>query len=126
MTGQKVKLAAFKGKPLLVNLWATWCVPCVRELPTLDKLARQQRNLQVVAISEDMEGAKVIQPFLTSRGIELHPYHDTDNGLMLAYKEASLPVSILYDAEGKELWRIAGDMDWTGPRANALLAQARL
>ncbi len=125
MTGQTVKLASFKGKPLLVNLWATWCAPCVRELPTLDKLAKAQKDkLQIVAISEDMEGKKVVQPFLTGRGIELHPYHDPDNGLMMAYKEASLPVSILYDAEGKEVWRIAGDMDWTGPKAKELLAQA--
>ncbi|WP_174273580.1 TlpA family protein disulfide reductase [Sphingomonas bacterium] len=123
MTGKTVKLADFKGKPVLVNLWATWCVPCVRELPTLDTLAKD-RTVQVIAISEDMEGAKVVQPFLAGKGIELHPYHDNDNTLMLAYKEASLPVSILYDAEGREAWRIAGDMDWGGARAKALLAEA--
>lgn len=125
MSGQKIKLASFKGKPTLVNLWATWCAPCVRELPTLDKLAKAQSGkLQVVAISEDMQGAKVVQPFLASRGVELHPYHDTDNGLMMAYKIASLPATILYDADGKEVWRIEGDMDWTGAKAKQLLAQA--
>ncbi|NIJ09651.1 thiol-disulfide isomerase/thioredoxin [Sphingomonas vulcanisoli] len=125
LTGQKIKLASFKGKPLLVNLWATWCAPCVRELPTLDKLAKAQGDrLRIVAISEDLEGAKVIQPFLLSKGIELHPYHDTDNGLMLAYKEGALPVSILYDADGKELWRASSDIDWTGPKAKELLSHA--
>jgi len=121
--GQKT-LADFKGKPVLVNLWATWCVPCVKELPTLAKLAAAAPGgLQVLAISQDMEGAKVVQPFLKDKGIALHPYHDRDNVLMLALKEASLPVSILFDSEGKEVWRISGDLDWTGAKAKALLAQ---
>ncbi len=123
--GTEKSLADFKGKPVLVNLWATWCVPCVKELPTLAKLASEAPGgLQVLAISQDMEGAKVVQPFLADKKIVLHPYHDRDNALMLATKEAGLPVSILYDAEGKEVWRIAGDLDWTGAKAKALLAQA--
>jgi thiol-disulfide isomerase/thioredoxin len=123
--GAEKTLADFKGKPLLVNLWATWCVPCVKELPTLAKLgADAPGGLQVVAISQDMEGAKVVTPFLKDKGIAIHPYHDRDNALMLALKEASLPVSILFDAEGKEVWRISGDLDWSGAKAKALLAQA--
>ena len=119
-------LAAFKGKPLLVNLWATWCVPCVKELPTLDALAAAQAGkLQVVAISEDLEGAKVVPSFLSAHGIKtLKAYHDPNNALMTLYKEASLPVSILYGADGKELWRVPGDLDWQGAKAKALLAQA--
>ena len=123
--GAEKTLADFKGKPLLVNLWATWCVPCVKELPTLAKLgAAAPGGLQVVAISQDMEGAKVVTPFLKDKGIAIHPYHDRDNALMLALKETGLPVSILYDAEGKEVWRIAGDLDWSGAKAKELLAQA--
>ena len=123
--GGQVKLDAFKGKPVLVNLWATWCAPCVKELPTLDRLAAAQAGrLQVVAISEDMEGAKVVPPFLAAHGIKtLHPYHDASNGLMTALQEASLPASILYDANGKEVWRVPGDLDWTGAKAKELLAQ---
>lgn len=123
--GTEKTLADFKGKPLLVNLWATWCVPCVKELPTLAKLgADAPGGLQVVAISQDMEGAKVVTPFLKDKGIAIHPYHDRDNALMLALKESGLPVSILYDADGKEVWRIAGDLDWSGAKAKELLAQA--
>ncbi|WP_293968803.1 TlpA disulfide reductase family protein [Sphingomonas sp.] len=118
-------IADFKGKPVLVNLWATWCVPCVKELPTLAKLgAEAPGGLQVVAVSQDMQGAKVVLPFLKDKGIAIHPYHDRDNALMLALGEASLPVSILFDAEGKEVWRISGDLDWSGAKAKALLAQA--
>lgn len=122
--GSEKTLADFKGKPLLVNLWATWCVPCVKELPTLAKLsAAEPDKLQVIAISQDMQGAKVVTPFLKDKGIAIHPYHDRDNALMMALKEASLPVSILYDADGKEVWRISGDLDWTGAKAKELLAQ---
>ena len=125
-SGKPEKLAAFKGRPLLVNLWATWCVPCVKELPTLDRLAAAQgTKLKVAAISEDLEGAKVVPPFLQAHGVKaLTPYHDPNNALMTAAKEASLPVSILYGADGRELWRIEGDLDWTGAKAKALLAQA--
>jgi thiol-disulfide isomerase/thioredoxin len=122
--GTEKTLADFKGKPLLVNLWATWCVPCVKELPTLAKLSTAEPDkLQVIAISQDMQGAKVVLPFLKEKGIAIHPYHDRDNALMLALKEASLPVSILYDADGKEVWRISGDLDWSGAKAKELLAQ---
>ena len=122
--GKTVKLTDFKGKPLLVNLWATWCVPCVKELPTLDALAAQGGNLQVVAVSEDMEGARVA-PFLAKRGLKtLKPYMDSTNALLLGLKEPGLPVSILYDAQGKEVWRMRGDLDWTSARAKALIAQA--
>ena len=124
-TGKPTKLADLKGKPLLVNLWATWCVPCVRELPTLDKLAAATPGVQVIAVSEDMDGAKVVTPFLQKNGIRtLKPYHDRDNGLILGLKEAGLPVTILYDAQGKEVWRVAGDLDWSGAKAKALLAEA--
>jgi thiol-disulfide isomerase/thioredoxin len=125
LAGGTTDLSKFKGKPVLVNLWATWCVPCVKELPTLDALAaREAGRLQVVAISEDMEGAKVVPPFLAAHGVKtLHPYHDASNALMTAVQEASLPVSILYDADGKEVWRLTGDLDWTGAKAKELLAQ---
>jgi thiol-disulfide isomerase/thioredoxin len=120
-----VELASFKGKPLLLNLWATWCAPCVRELPTLAKLAAEKGDaLAVVAVSEDLEGAKMVQPYLAKRKIGIHPYHDPNNALMMQLKEASLPVTILYDADGKEVWRVRGGMDWTSAPAKALLAEA--
>lgn len=126
LAGGTTDLGKFKGKPLLVNLWATWCGPCVKELPTLERLAAAEAGkLQIVAVSEDMEGAKVVPPYLAAHGLKtLHAYHDPSNGLMTAFGEASLPVSILYDANGKELWRVTGDLDWTGAKAKGLLAQA--
>jgi thiol-disulfide isomerase/thioredoxin len=124
--GAAATLGAFRGHPLLVNLWATWCGPCVKELPTLDALAtRDAGKLAVIAISEDMGGDKQVQPFLKGHGIKtLTGYTDVKNELMTAVAAADLPTTILYDAKGHEVWRASGGMDWTGPDAAKLLAEA--
>ena len=123
--GQPAKLSDLKGKPLLVNFWATWCVPCIKELPTLDALAaRDASKLQVVLVNEDLEGPRVVAPFLQKRPIKnVKPWMDTANALMTPLKVASLPTTILYDANGKEVLRVDRDLDWTGPEAKALLAE---
>jgi thiol-disulfide isomerase/thioredoxin len=120
-----VTLAAFKGKPLLVNLWATWCAPCVAEMPTLDKLAAKQgKAMTVIAVAEDLQGAEVVDPWFQKAGLKtLQPYLDPENALLDATAGA-LPTSILYDAEGKEVWRIVGAIDWQGAEAKALLGEA--
>ena len=124
--GTPGKLSDLKGKPLLVNLWATWCVPCIKELPTLDALAaRDAGKLQVVLVNEDLEGARVVTPFLQKHPLKnVKPWLDTANALMIPTKVGSLPTTILYDANGKEVLRVDRDLDWTGPEAKALLAQA--
>jgi len=123
--GQPVKLSDLKGKPLLVNFWATWCVPCIKELPTLDALAaRDAGKLQVVLVNEDLEGSRVVAPFLQKHPLKnTKPWLDTANALMTPTKVASLPTTILYDANGKEVLRVERDLDWTGSEAKALLAQ---
>lgn len=122
--GKGVTLADFGGKPVLVNLWATWCAPCVREMPTLDALAvREKGSLHVLTISQDMEPAKV-QPFLTERKLtNLVAYRDPDLQFSTGMG-VSLPTTILYDASGKEIWRVTGGMDWAGADAAKLIAEA--
>lgn len=125
--GKDVTLAAFKGRPLLVNLWATWCAPCVKELPTLDRLANGAgpNSLQVVAISQDSGPRPSVVAFLQSIGIaQIDPYHDPAMALSGALGADVLPTSILYDSEGRELWRYVGDLDWTGGQAAKLLGEA--
>jgi len=123
--GKAVTLADFRGKPVLVNLWATWCAPCVREMPTLDALAaRDKASLQVLTVSQDMEPGKV-EPFLTERKLtNLIAYRDADLKFSTGMG-VSLPTTILYDASGKELWRVTGGMDWAGAEAAKLIGEAK-
>lgn len=126
--GGDISLAAFKGTPVLVNLWASWCVPCVKELPTLDALARSHRDdgqLAVVAISQDSGPHPSVVAFLAKNKIgDLAAYQDPDMHLSFALDAPVLPTSILYDAQGRELWRYVGDADWTSADAAKLLAAA--
>jgi thiol-disulfide isomerase/thioredoxin len=124
-TGKSVTIADFKGKPVLVNLWASWCAPCVKELPTLDKLAASGK-MEVLAVSQDTGPEASVAAFLKEHGIAaLKPYHDEKMGLSGALgPDVVLPTSILFDANGKEVWRYVGDLDWTSPVAAKLLAEA--
>lgn len=123
--GKPVTLAAFKGKPLLLNLWATWCAPCVREMPALDRLAQREGDkLQVVTVSQDLEGAAKVTPYFQKAKFKaLQPWLDPDVGLSAHYG-VNLPTTVLYDAQGHEVWRVAGDMDWDGETAKTWLAEA--
>jgi len=126
--GGAITLAKFKGVPVLVNLWATWCAPCVKELPTLDRLSQshdQDGSLGVVAISQDMGPHPSVVAFLQSHQIRsLGAYHDPKMALSGKLGAEVLPTSILFDAEGREVWRYVGDLDWMGPEAAKLLAEA--
>ncbi|PSJ41646.1 TlpA family protein disulfide reductase [Allosphingosinicella deserti] len=123
--GDPASVAGFRGKPLLLNLWATWCAPCIKELPTLDALAvREGERLQVVTLAED-ERDKV-EAFLAARNFRsLEAWVDPELTSMTALGVGTLPTTILYDAQGREIWRFTGDQDWTGKDAAALLAESR-
>lgn len=124
--GGEISLSEFKGTPVLVNLWATWCAPCVKELPTIDALARRHAKdgaLGVIAISQDMGPQGSVEAFLEKLKVaDLGAYHDPKMALSGALNAQVLPTTILYDAEGKEVWRYVGDLDWTGEEAAKLLA----
>lgn len=125
--GGKLRLPDLKGTPVLVNLWATWCAPCVTEMPLLDGLAGDMAGkLRVVTVSQDMQGAERVAPFFAEKKFaHLEPWLDPENDLAFHYGGANLPLSVLYDAKGREVWRIAGDLDWSGEKARALVAEAQ-
>ena len=126
--GGDISLASFQGVPVLVNLWATWCAPCVKELPTLDKLAQSHDvdgQLGVIAVSQDSGPRPSVVAFLGKLKIkDLGAYQDSKMGLSGAFGAEVLPTSILVDAEGHEVWRYVGDLDWTSPEAAKLLSEA--
>ncbi|WP_319937601.1 TlpA family protein disulfide reductase [Sphingomonas qomolangmaensis] len=123
--GVKTTLAAFAGKPVLLNLWATWCAPCVKEMPTLDALAqREGAALKVLTISQDLDGPAKVVPYFEKAGFEaLEPWTDPDLRFSVGLG-ANLPTTILYDAAGKEVWRMTGSMDWSNDAARQLIAEA--
>ena len=125
--GGEFNLAAFKGKPVLVNLWASWCAPCIKELPTLQQLEQahaDEGRLGVIAVSQDTAPQGSVEAFLGERDIgRFAAYHDEKMELTSALNVQVLPTTILYDAQGKEVWRYVGDLDWTGEEAAKLLAE---
>lgn len=122
--GKRLTSAELKGKPVLINLWATWCGPCVLEMPMLDALAGEGK-LRVVTISEDLAPQnvdKVTAFFAQRKFARLQPWLDPDNMLGDHYATGILPTTVLYDAQGREVWRMIGGHDWKGPRTAAMLA----
>jgi thiol-disulfide isomerase/thioredoxin len=122
--GKPVHISDFRGTPVLVNLWATWCGPCVRELPSLDRLAGTAKGkLVILPASQDDPGNADPKAYWAEKKFTALPlYTDPKMVLGAAYATGVLPTSVLYDAKGKEVWRIVGGLEWDGPRANTLLA----
>ncbi|MEQ1687124.1 MAG: TlpA disulfide reductase family protein [Sphingopyxis sp.] len=124
--GHLARLSDAAGKPIIVNLWATWCGPCVEELPTLDRMAAAQTGrVRVIALSQDLASAGTDPAqFLAVHGwSHVEPWRDPDNAIGLIYG-GGLPTTILFDASGQEVARVIGPIDWTGSGARALLAEA--
>lgn len=110
--GTKQKLSDHRGMKMLVNLWATWCAPCIAEMPALDKLAGDV-PVMVLPISEDMEGWQVVDKFWNKGKFQnIETGLDQPGSYAEAVKAKGLPVTILYDENGKEIWRVAGTLDW--------------
>jgi thiol-disulfide isomerase/thioredoxin len=125
--GRDVSLADYAGRPLLVNLWATWCAPCKAEMPTLDALAAlEEGRLTVIAVSQDLNGRAPVRRFFESAQIgNLEPFTDRDNDLLGAIGgKPDLPLTILYDSEGREIWRVLGAVEWDDAEVAKLLAEA--
>jgi hypothetical protein len=95
-------------------------------MPSLDALAaRSGERLQVLAVSQDHEGRAKVDEFFAARRLpNLDPFLDSEFGLMTTLAAATLPTTILYDSQGREVWRITGAEDWTSERAARLIAEA--
>jgi thiol-disulfide isomerase/thioredoxin len=121
--GRAVSLDGFAGKLVLVNLWATWCAPCRREMPSLEQLqTRLGDKLAILAISEDIGGSKAVAPFVAKLGLKaLKVYLDPKNAVSQAFKVDGLPTSLLIDRRGRVLGRVEGEADWVSPKMLAVI-----
>lgn len=122
--GGAVTLVDFRGRVLLLNIWATWCAPCVREMPSLDRLqaALGAEGLSVVALSVDREGLAAVEPFYRRLSLEaLDIYLDPANEVGRSFTVPGLPTSYLIDPEGALVGALAGPAEWDSPEAQALI-----
>jgi thiol-disulfide isomerase/thioredoxin len=118
--GRELNLAAFRGRVVLVNLWATWCVPCRAEMPSIDRLqgALGGSDFTVVAISQDRAGAAKAQAFLDELGIKhLKLYIDDSMRSARQFGATGLPVTFILDRQGREVGRLIGPAEWDTPEA---------
>jgi thiol-disulfide isomerase/thioredoxin len=122
--GRTLALNGLKG-PVLINLWATWCAPCVTELPQLDRLAADRAgSLRVVTVSQDLGEPVKVAAFLKDKGaVHLEPWIDPKGDLPFQYGGGTLPTTIYFDASGHEVWRYVGGHDWTSAETAKMLAE---
>lgn len=122
--GEAVVLKDRGGKVRLINIWATWCAPCVEELPSLDALQRKLGgdDFAVVAVSMDRGGFDDIRPFLKKTGIShLSVYWDENGAFSRALEVKGLPVTFLVDRGGRIIGKAVGPADWASPAAMDLV-----
>lgn len=125
--GEATSLKAWKGRVVLVNLWATWCAPCREEMPTLAALQSTMgsKDFEVVAISVDRKGIEVSAKFLNEvAATSLKLYADPSTKALSAFQAVGLPASILIDREGREIGRLLGPAKWNSDEAQALIQAA--
>lgn len=124
--GKPQSLAQYAGHGLVLNLWATWCVPCVAEMPALDVLARSlaPSGLRVLTVSLDRGGAASVRPFYAAHGITSLPILlDPHSVLLGALGLDGIPTTLLVDKTGMEVVRLQGPVDWASPQAAALVTK---
>ncbi len=120
------RLADFKGRVVVLNLWATYCAPCLKEMPSLDALQKafDPKILVVLPVSEDRAGWRAVDSWWSKvKFPNLTPYTDKhmELGFGLSGGDGQLPMTLVYDRHGKEVARIMRPVDWNGPKALAFL-----
>ncbi|MGV8986199.1 MAG: TlpA family protein disulfide reductase [Cypionkella sp.] len=123
MAGKVATLEPYKGKWLVLNLWATWCVPCREEMPALDKLAVELPDLAVVALATGPNPPPAITRFLEGAGVKtVTILRDPDQTLAHQIAVVGLPVTLIVNPQGEEVARLIGGADWASPEAKAVFA----
>jgi thiol-disulfide isomerase/thioredoxin len=124
--GRELTLADFRGRVVLLNIWATWCVPCRKEMPSLDRLEKQldRKDFIVLPVSIDRKGLSVVKPFYEELGLaSLGIYLDTSGSIQGALAVPGIPTTLLIDREGREVARKMGAAEWDSPEMVALIGR---
>lgn len=122
--GRSVKLSSFRGKVVLLNVWATWCPPCLKEMPALDRLQAKLGGpeFEVIALSIDRGGPSVVRTFYEEIGLKsLRVYIDQNGQASPALGVNGVPATLLIDSEGREIGRKIGPAEWGSPEVVTLI-----
>jgi peroxiredoxin len=128
LAGQAVRLSAYRGRVVLVNLWATWCPPCRDEMPSMEQLYQKlkDRGFVLLAVSQDDGGAAIVKPFVEQMKVTFPVLVDPQGEVGRKYGVWGFPESFLVDREGRIVDRVIGPRDWASntqvARIEALLA----
>jgi peroxiredoxin len=126
MSGKQVRLSDLKGKVVMLNFWATWCPPCREEIPSMFKLNSLMagKPFQMLAVSIDEGGEKVVSEFFKGAGATLPVLLDTDNAVSRRYGTTGVPETFIVDSKGVILKKVVGGMDWSSPEVVGFFDEA--
>jgi peroxiredoxin len=122
-TDSLVTLGAYRGKVVLLNIWATWCLPCRKEMPSLERLHQrlQGTDFRVVAVSVDVGDEKVVEDFVREMTLTFDILHDPSTTIQRVYQTTGVPESFVIDREGVIVKKEIGDRQWDSPTNETLI-----
>lgn len=124
-TGKPVSLEDYRGKVLLVNVWATWCLPCRVEMPSLQRLHRRfdGTDFRIVAVSVDKDDVKVVNDFVQELGLTFDVLHDREGAIERLYRTTGVPESFVLDRHGRIVKKVIGAAEWDSPVNETLITR---
>lgn len=119
LDGKMVRLADQKGKVVFLNIWATWCPPCVDEMPSMERLYQQLKgeDFEILAVSVDKQGAEAVLPFMKKHNLNFTALIDAKGSLQNKYRTTGVPETFIIDRNGIIVEKVIGPRDWAAPDA---------
>jgi peroxiredoxin len=125
LEGRKIQLSAYRGKVVVLNFWATWCPPCVEEMPSLNRLQETfgSQGVVVLAVSVD-EDEQALRRFVAERQLRMVVARDPSRGVSARYQTFQFPETYILDRDGRLERKIVGAADWSDPRLTSFFKEA--